>query len=46
MRRRKVSIVAIALAMQMSESSVNRHLASIKEKIEEEKRYESGINPP
>lgn len=46
MRRRKKSIVAISLEMQMSESTVNRHLSEIKKKIEEEKRYESGINPP
>ena len=46
MRRRNMSIVAIALEMQMSESAVNRRLVSIKEKIEEEKRYESDIKPP
>ena len=46
MRRRNVSIVAISMRMQMSESAVKRRLASIRRKIEEEKRYESGMNPP
>ena len=45
LRRKGVSIVAIALYLQMSESAVKRRIHSIKEKIEEEKRYESGTNP-
>lgn len=45
MRRRNVSIVAISMRMQMSESAVKRRLASIRRKIEEEKRYISGTNP-
>lgn len=44
LRRRGVSIVAIALYLQMSESAVKRRIHSIKGKIEEEKRYESGTN--
>lgn len=46
MRRRGKSIVAIAMKTQMSESAVNRRLASIRRKIEEENRYESGMKPP
>lgn len=42
LRRKGISIVAIALKLQMSESAVKRRIHSIKEKIEEEKRYESG----
>jgi DNA-binding NarL/FixJ family response regulator len=45
LRRKGVSIVAIALDLQMSESAVKRRIHSIKEKIEEEKRYESGTKP-
>lgn len=45
LRRKGVSIVAISLYLQMSESAVKRRIHSIKEKIEEEKRYESGTNP-
>lgn len=46
LRRRGVSIVTIAMRMNISESAVNRRIASIKEKIEEENRYESGTKPP
>lgn len=46
MRRRNVSIVAIALAMKMSESAVKRRLTSIHKKIEDENRRESGTKPP
>lgn len=42
MRRRGASIVSISLEMKMSESAVKRRIASIKRKVEEEKRYESG----
>ena len=45
LRRRNVSIVAIAMQMQMSESAVKRRIASIIRKIEDENRYESGTNP-
>ena len=45
LRRKGVSIVAIALDLKMSESAVKRRIRSIKEKIEEEKRYESGTKP-
>jgi DNA-binding NarL/FixJ family response regulator len=45
LRRKGVSIVAIAMKMAISESAVKRRIHSIKEKIEEEKRYESGTKP-
>ena len=41
-RRRGASVVAIALEMNISVSAVERRISSIKRKIEEEKRYESG----